>query len=554
MVSRWAAAVALLFTTAALSGCVGGLLDVGSGVRVSAPDWQAGYSWTYEVHSESMFGYSEGDDFGFEPEDESTQITYRVTNTSEPLAGEDVYYVSASDSLDAPLRDSHIQALTKDNLQLVGQASYYHSLYAVEPVEVSPPAMSPDGYPAPRSSSYHYTPPDPCAGRVPIEPIPEEEQVAVPRFPLESGRTWSGTWMVEDDFGFYYTAEVHEPRRITVPAGTFEAIPVVVDLRPTGLPFADEGAAFDMDIQLQNWYSPEVQWDVKSVFAMRFTGSFGDEKIDARQKITIELLDHSLAAEPEEPAPYVRNETAYRTRPSFDVVTDTAFPVNLAEGHTLANFTLDGGPTQDGYYGRERLAYASPYAREMPYLDDLSRAAGPDTEQYDIVWRLLKDGELTTQTNGTSFSYDVAEGGSYDVRAYVVPKECGIATPSVDSGRFNTFWEKTFAFDVGLGLDERSNEQKFPVDRSYAFGSLEWVMEADYSVSPDSGHPVVTDPRGDEMDGPEDYYEYDEGRAIFFPDRDGQWSVAWQADGAHLGHSAKMTLRIDYGSGPFPFY
>lgn len=537
MASRWAAVPALLLVTVALSGCTDGLFTMGAGEPVDAPVWEAGYTWLYEVRSESVFGFADADEAGFEPRQDSYEVGYRVTNTTEPLDGLDVYYVEASQSVDAPLRDHRIQALTKDDLQLVGQASGYFPMYesAPRPVFVDP-GLTPSHGPPPVEVR------DPCDGRTPIEPVAEEERVEVPRFPLEPGRTWSGTWMVEDDFGFVYTAAIHEPRHVTVPAGTFEAVPVVVDLRPIGLPFGGSDV-FDMDIQLQNWYSPQVRWDVKSVFAMRMSGSFDGDSLDARQKVTMELTDYALTAKPAEPAPYVRNDSAYRDWPSFNVVTDTEFPVNLADGPVLASFALDEGERRAGHYGMDSFTYGwGPEVR-----DDLSTADGPDPAAYDVVWRLLRDGEVAGSSENATFSVDLADGGSYVVEPYVVPKECGMPVPSAPSAAFDTFWERAFAFGVGVGVDERTEEAPFPVDRSWAFGYATWSFAQQYPVLSGEGHPVLVDPSGYELDEARDYYEYDETQIAFFPDQAGTWGVAWQADGPSTGHNVTLTLRIDYG-------
>lgn len=102
-----------------------------------------------------------------------------------------------------------------------------------------------------------------------------EHQVRV-RFPLEPGKTWSSKyeWInARNRHGqLDMSYKVGQPERVTVPAGTFEAIPI--EASGTWRNFTTGASGIAME---KRWYAPAARTMVRRTWVTRYAGGAPDQ-------------------------------------------------------------------------------------------------------------------------------------------------------------------------------------------------------------------------------------------------------------------------------------
>ncbi|HEX9816891.1 MAG TPA: hypothetical protein VGB18_07915 [Candidatus Thermoplasmatota archaeon] len=497
-----------------LSGCAlpGG--DVGKSFDViDAPTWEAGYSWTYDlVASSQMSGFSR-EGLGNDGDSERGTVTMTVLNTTKAVEGEPVYVLSLGEGFDHPLFDGSTQALTKKGLELVaiGHDQYYYS---------------------------HETN-DPCMGSAPLQPVDGEQQFPTIRFPLDDGSTWTGSIGIEEDFGMQYTMIAHGLVDVETPAGPFKAVYVTTDFKPQ--PFPDGGpegiGMYDFSLRSEQWYSPDVQYLVKHVFTASASASEGGERYQFAYRTTAVLSDYSLDAAPEQPVPEILDvrQPSYIKYTQGRIVSDTAFPVNVADGPATVRLTLE--ETSRGRVSEEQIPQVSTL-KPLTY----------DNETHEIGWTVTQyAGGYTEeeQYTGDILELDLSKGGQYQIRAALQPKKCGATMIADAYGTLSTYWTKTYELETATGDLPRTFELgDVPVEGNAYEARVSWVRAPKAGYSPDQANLVIRSPDG----RTESYQTGPTGETSINTYPAGLHEVAWQTSGLpSVGEVVEVTVTVTYG-------
>lgn len=530
MTSRGAVRVALVGLSLFVAGCVQG--NTAKAIDpTAAPVWEAGYTWTYDVISSSHESVVESGRVDGDTDRNREVVTVTVFNTTTTLLGEDVYYVRLSQSVDHPLFEGTIQALTKDSLSIAGRAWNDH--YA-KPAPPRPVAVSDDLTYAVPPEPYN-----PCDGVVTIYPTPPEERFPALRFPLDDGNTWTDEILEpEDDFvSFHYTGRTHGLVEVTVPAGTFSAIYATVDLVPVLPDEAEQYGEFKFRAKAEYWYSPDAQNLVKSLVSFSGQASMRGEpqSFQFGYTSTMSLRSYNLEAGPDEPAPMVQEDGArYEPTRGWEIVADKPVPLNVADGPRPVTFALaasDHGPPR--YDGQPRVATPLP-------------SSGLDPEAHRIYWRLLPDYESWNFVDGfgDTFTYNFTDGGAYRIEANVQPLKCGGSWLGSAQTSVATFWEKTYKVAMDLGLPRTVEVGRFPVVQGAREGKVAWTMTPASVTLLDNGRPILYEPSGRTV-APAGAST--SGSFPFTPYATGSWRLVWESSRPTVGDDVSLTLRVEYG-------
>ena len=532
MAARGTFQVLLVGFVLTLAGCLQGGANTAKAIDpLLAPSWEPGYMWTYDVLSTSHEGVVDQGRMDGDTDRERATVTMTVFNTTTPLQGEDVYYVRMSESIDHPLFQGNVQALTRSGLEVAGSAWTSNYVNVPKAVPVSAHLDAPYPYPEPY---------DPCAGVIMLHPTPPEARFPVLQFPLDDGATRTGDISDGDDdfFFFHYTSRVHGLVEVTVPAGTFKAVYATVDLVPELSAEAREYGGFSFRAKAEYWYSPDAQNLVKSLFTMNGQGrqpgqgsaySFGFTS-------TMGLRSFDLTAGPDAPAPVVQEESSrYEPQRSWAIVSDVEFPVNLADGPRAVTFGL-----RDTGALRPDFPHVPEFANPLP-------ASGVDASTHRIYWRVWNDYESWRWDEGfgETFTYNFSDGGGYRIQADVQPLECGGSWLGGAQAPLPTYWQKQFKLPMDAGLPGTFEVTKFPVVLGASEGVVSWTMTPAFGASIDRGRPVAVDPGG---------RTYPVGSAAasgtgpvnaFMA---GSWHLRWETTSPTVGDDVTLDLRIDYGT------
>lgn len=505
-----------LLSSLVLSGCTVTGGDVGKSFdAIDVPTWESGYSWTYDiVASSQMSGFDRGG-LGSDGESERGTVTMTVINTTKDVKGDPVYVLSLGEGFDHPIFDGTSQALTKRGLEVaaIGHGQYH----------------------SPRSDMR-----DPCMGTAPMQPVEGEARFPTVRFPLDDGAKWSGSLGMEEDFGMQYTMNVHGLVDVETPAGAFKAVYVTTDFQPRDLPDGAEEYAdmYDFSLRSEQWYSPDVMYLVKHVFTASASASEGGERYQFSYRTTAVLSDYSLDPAPEQAAPEIvdYHEATYAEYVPSRIVSDTAFPVNIADGPATARLTLE--ETNHGYGG---------YQEQIPQVSDL-KPLTYDNETHQIGWAVTKSsGGYSEEIVYTGDILDLVleRGGEYQVRASIQPKKCGANMVSEAYGTLNAYWTKTYEFETGTGDLPRTFELgDVPLEENAYEARVGWVRQPKAGYSADQANIVIRSPDG----RTESYQTSSTGETNFNTYPAGTHQVAWQTTGLpSVGETVEVTVTVTYG-------
>lgn len=498
-----------------LSGCAFPGGNVGKAFdAIEAPIWEPGYSWTYDVVASSqMSGFDRGG-LGSDSDSQRGRVTMTVLNTTKEVHGEPVYVVSLGEGFDHPLFEGDTQALTQRDLELaaIGYTQRYYS---------------PGGS-------------DPCRGASPLQPVEGSQRLPTVQFPLDDGASWTGSLGIEEDFGMQYTMSVHGLVDVQTPAGSFQAVYVTTDFQPGDMP---EGGAEGLDmsdfsLRSEQWYSPDVKYLVKHVFTASASASEGGDRYQFAYRTTAVLSEYSLEAGPEQESPEIMDRmepTAVRYEPTR-IVSDTEFPVNIADGPVTARLTLEPMNTL-GYGYQDVIAY-KPELQTVAY----------DNETHEIGWTVTTYSNGYTEearSTGDILELAMERGGEYQVRAAIQPKKCGANMVSDAYGRASAFWSKTFEFETGSGdLPQTIDIADVPVEVNAYEAMVSWVREPKVGYSTDQANVVIRGPDGHVQS----YSANSPGRTDFSAYPAGLHAVSWQTTGLpSMGEFIELTVTITYG-------
>lgn len=520
--------VAFGFASTAFAGCLVGGGDGKGFDSISVPSWSAGYAWTYAT--EERFSSSGGSDFGDGDRSNKGHVSFEVFNTAEPLAGEAVYYLKSTGKLDHPLWGSDIFALTQDDLALAGTGSELMHLMAV------PAYPHGDGV---YTDDYE----DPCAARGTIDPTSPEEAFPAPDFPLEQGRNVRGMWSMDGDddgFGLQWVMRTHGLRSVTVPAGRFDAVLVTLDMTPGMLLRDQESMGGDFKIHAEYWYAPAVKYFAK----MSITATVADiEEMGSYEfRSVAELSEFDLTSAPATPAPFAQTNMPKTNR--VEVVSDTTFPVNLADGPVQAKFGLaDGGADAHYQYRLEK-------AQGVPATSPL------DPKEQEVVWSILQNGREVLRSVGPTVDVKLDEIGGYSIAADIRPVVCGVAWRSMLRPSADTTWSKTYTRHFDPGVADLIKLESLPTQDDTLDATVSWTMTAPMSSYLSGGSPRFVDPSGTahQLGG--------DTSGATFQLAPGAWTLAWQEEGPTVyalsapvtaGGDLSLTLTLQRPFSP-PYY
>ena len=505
-----------LLTSLAVAGCTFPGGEVGKSFDpLDAPVWEPGYSWTYDVVASSqMSGFDRGG-LGSDGDSQRGKVTMTVINTTKEVRGEPVYVVSLGDGFDHPLFEGDTQALTKRGLELTA-VGFNHD------------------YAMPGSS-------DPCRDASPLQPVEDTQRIPTVRFPLDDGKSWSGSLGLEDDFGMQYTMLVHGLVDVDTPAGTFKAVYVTTDFQPGD--FQDGGpeemGMYDFSLRSEQWYSPDARYLVKHVFSASASTSEGGERYQFAYRTTAVLADYSLDVQPEQEAPEIVERMEAQPVPYMPsrIVSDTEFPVNVADGPVTARLTLEEMNMR--VFGNDDLIAYSSELEPLAY----------DNETHEIAWTITtySDGYTEeTRKTGDILELNLTRGGDYNVRAAVEPKKCGSYIVSDAYGRASAYWSKTFEFETGTGdLPQTLDIADVPIEAGAYEALVSWVREPVAGYSPDEASVVIHGP-----DGQMQSYRATppRGQTQFGAYPAGTHALSWQTTGLpSVGETIELTVTVTYG-------
>jgi hypothetical protein len=480
--------LALLMVSISLAGCT----DLFGGAKefspIEAPDWEAGYSWSYHQAQRIYESRQAGPVMKNSPADVSeSDVEMRVFNTTAPYLGEDVYYVRVvDDDFDGgPFLEAPLMVLSKGQLSI--RATGYPSGDAPHPAE---PMLSYAPYNYPATPAWT----DPCNGQETVYDAEGGEHLAYYRFPLESGRSWTGN-MGGNEFSIPYKFTVGGLEKVQTPAGEFNAARVTMRSQDSK---SISSALFSVDIQMDYWWAREVRNVVRSDVLVQYTSGFGGETYRGEFHQRSELTGYSLVAGNASPAP-LRWEEVVRAKMedrAWQIEADSLMPVNLSAGPAKVTFGLrsdasggnwDGNPTFDAY------------------------PAGPelDPKKHSVLWTMTPEGyppysfsnPAVKQVLGPTATFEIPMAMAYGLSAEVVPLVCGEPRLGSASGRVSTLWTDTYsgrqsaapsltAQNVFLG--------RFDVTATYANGRLSYDMQraASGGLLQDSGTLQLKDSYG----------------------------------------------------------
>jgi hypothetical protein len=522
----WSAAVALLLVLP-VSGCLGS----GTGKAfdsVAVPVWSAGHSWTYQVGQSSSEPGDGGS--GAQTESHETRVTQTVFNTTEPLEGSPVYYVRTSTDdgkfVDDPFLAGGIIAYEQSDLRVVGHGW-------------DDGTSAPHAVPVSHGSGDLPPPPaDPCEGRGHIEPTSDDVSFPGPAFPLRAGSTDRGTWGEGGDEGprFDYVLRVEGVETIEVPAGTFDAIHVSVDMSPALGDGTQEFLSFH--VRGDSWYAPAVENYVRTEFVASATSGFTGRMESYSFESHTALASYVLGEVPESPAPAAYG--AYPAMmPSYEIVSDIRLPQNVADGPVTARFALAKSEGQPGVGVRSVEAFPPP----LPF----------DGDKYTVYWRVTP-GDFVQMSAGTGLVYERVfdRAGTFAVFADVRPLDCGLPAAGTAVTRGSNYWERSWSVAVDAGLPRQITIDTFPVESMATTATLAWSTKG---TGLDEGYATLTDPQGHAHKGSQGT-----SNPVWYGP--GTWRIEWQAQGKELaygtatpvvGDDVTLRLRIDYEDAPFHF-
>lgn len=538
--------VAMVAAAVVFSGCV--LPTGGGSVKefdpIEVPAWETGYSWTYRAtrsfHASGTYdGRSES-----QSESDTQDVTLRVFNTTQPVFDEAVYYVRSSQELYHPFLRGTVQALTQSDLALAAYG-YMPDIVALSSAEPTPASSGAVAYSQPMVVR---GPIGPCSGVPPLTYVPDDARFPLLDFPLDDGQSFSGRFSAEpgDPFTLRYVSRVRGLVDVTVPAGTFPAVYVTqtmeADLPPE---FGGERSGFDVRLRAEHWYSPDVRYLAKSLIT--FTGSMpdfdGGASSSIRMVMNLELVSFDLTVGPDEPAPPVQEYESYADvyfEPApYRIVTDTMFPINVAEGSATARFALQP-------YGNDGRFHESPGAIEV--VGELPPAPDFNHSSHHVVWTVTNwgsGGSPSPASEGDVLTFEFDRGGVYEIHAEIQPIQCGGYWLGSAHATVAAFWEKTFQIPIDAGLPRVLQVGKFPVEPGASSGFASWSFQPAVATNLDRGHPLFYAP-----DGRVQSRSAGNVRQIeFSPHPPGGWSLGWDTETVTVGDDVRLTLRINYDHG-----
>lgn len=485
---------------------------------IDVPVWEAGYSWTYDVVSSSQSSGFDRDGIGTDGDSERTRVTLTVINTTKESEGRPVYVVALGEGADHPLFDAAVQAITKDTLEVVavGHQQVQH---------VAPAARAGEG---------------PCAGQTPLYPVDSDQRFPTLRFPLDDGATWTGSLGLGDPVAMTYTMTAHGLVDVETPAGVFDAVYVTTEFRAPeerseDLP--DDVRFFDLNLRSEQWYSPDARYLVKQVFSASAMAGDEEQRYRYAYRTAAILANFSLEPRPEEPAPDIAGpvETVREPYRPIRIVSDTAFPVNVADGPVAARFTLED--TDGGWPLWEPQIASSEELAPLVY----------DNTTHELRWTITDSSARHADEQrftGDILEFQFSKGGDYNIRAGLHPKECGAYQTTEASATATALWSKSFEFETSAGeLPQTIDLGVVPVEVGAYEGVVSWDRAPKYGYSTDSGNVALRGPDG----RTQTFSTNRAGSGSFSTFPAGEYALSWQSTGLPtIGEDIHVTATVTY--------
>lgn len=492
-----ATSLVLLLGVTALAGC----LEAGFGAfdEMAAPSWEAGYRWSYDVAQDGSSKYRENGATAESTVHFDAQVNVTVINTTQPLDGHDVYYVETDQEVGDYFGSFGMSPLGEGGLAAVRQSDM-HTIARV----------------------YHWDWENGC-GAAMFQTTDEPQSL---NFPLREGKTWT---RAED--GVVLTAEILGQEEVTVPAGTFDAIRVEIKME------IDEDE-FDYEYGLRDMYSTQTYWYAPSVLNIVLVestsgGSFseGDESATFKTKSVTQLNDYALDAGQELPVPGLRKDTYRYEMPmaNMRVVSDTEFPVNIADGPVTANFGVQFDsmgfhesvpmPVEESEHTHEGESVTESnepqHAHPTTTVSAIQDSPTYDRDRFTLVWTVYTGSEQPLRIVADSLEWTFGDVAYVRVEATLEPVErvepdsdCAYAVrPSYwqvpASMTADSIWAKSFSINADAGQPYDMNLATIPIGPG-AFGMhSEWHIESPPGGIHDDAGPVFIADSGQEY-GPAD--------------------------------------------------
>jgi hypothetical protein len=409
---RFSVAIALLVPV--FSGCVG----FGESVHVEAPQWKAGYSFSYVekgsyAGAASVNGHSETEEDTYGPQ---TRV-FEVLNTTLE-ADDDTVFLTAftisdqndkEQSLASDQKSGERSFVSNANIQFMGfRQRDLQEIYAWLRVDAECTNAG-------------------CAPRVTGLEFSDPPEWTLLDFPLTTGKRWSYTSddvdLEEEFFGdlpIRFQAKVGGWKTVDTPLGKIKAVRVDWTFKPTDIDAyeerikaeaREEGAKltkFNIDLERSGtlYYSPEYQTTVQSTqrgtYLLEIQGSEDGQEFDltARGRETHEAVLDGARLLP-------------KTERGLDYIARLYF------GKTGLN-----DPTGAGEALRYTLAVAADQTVVNAFeKESVSFTAKPDgVEQlpagHKVSWRVVGyDGQSVANGEGLAFTHAFDAPGEYDVVA-----------------------------------------------------------------------------------------------------------------------------------------
>lgn len=560
--SGWVPVVALALVSTILAGCLSeGELSLDG---LAAPAWEPGFHWSYDVDATGTHTLITDGGRAAQSFEYATGLNSSVMNTSGEIDGQPVYFLVQ----DADMDDDYfgiamglfggggIVALTQDSLQPVARSSYW----------------------------------DWQSGCGPVTMYPVEEPSLL-EFPLTLGKSWDG-----DMDHVSYTAEVLGVEPVETEAGTFDSVHVKITLVPEfEEPMVEEAPVESEPMEAgepsppmeyeeeespeermesaeytqEYWYAPAVRNVVKTVTQSQSVFVEGDERYEMTASSTILLNDYSLVPGEEQPAPtLVRNDPWGFQQDSLRIITDTAFPYNVANGTTTARFGVEKvtpempeplviSESSNGVVHRS-VSMRAPQ-EGLTLVDSVPDVGDYDHEKYELVWRVYSSDGGHQEFVGDVLEFPI-DGAEYiNLHAELSPvydetDDCGYRhlrwiMPAF--GEALVFFEKAYTVGAEAGPAEEYDLGALPSGGGYLQLTGYWEFVSRAAGAEDKPYPVVYDAEGNEYWGEPDH-QYME--AWLEPELADGWSLAWRVQGPDVlgassplatGHEAVLHIRID---------